>query len=331
VARVRRDLGGRCYVGGIITNSQRGDFNSTTAGVDGSWYFTQDLSLFGDFLIVDENVSDDTTTASYIALDLTTDRWGFIFGFREVEDGFDPDLGFVRRDGYRRKHASIRHSFRPGKWGIRRVTIRPNGSTYDSLVYDVRESSDINLQFELEFENGDEFSIRASQQFERLFEEFELDEDLVFAPGDYTFSFVRLNYESDRSRRWGGEASVVTGEFYDGDQRQLEGNLWFVFSRHFRVNGSYSTFDITADHGAIDWELWSFRLDYIHSSTLSASGFVQYNSSTGEADLNLRLRKILRNDSDLFIVLNEREIEDEVFGKLRERDFAVKISYRFFL
>jgi hypothetical protein len=332
VARVRHDLGGRSYVGGIITNSQRGEFNSTTAGIDGSWYFTQDLSLFGDFLIVDDNESDNSTrTASYLALDLTTDRWGFIFAYREVEDGFDPDLGFVRRDGYRRGNASVRHSFRPGKWGIRRVTIRPNGSAYDSLVYGVRESSDINLNFELELENGDEFTIRASQEFERLFEEFELDEDLVFAPGDYTFSFLRLRYESDRSRRWGGDASVISGGFYDGDQQQLEGDLWFVFNRHVRVNGSYATFDISADHGAIDWELWSFRLDYIHSSTLSASSFVQYNSSTGETDLNLRLRKILRNDSDLFVVFNEREIEDEVFGRLRERDFAVKISYRFFL
>jgi hypothetical protein len=29
-------------------------------------------------------------------------------------------------------------------------------------------------------------------------------------------------------------------------------------------------------------------------------------------------------------VFNERAIEDEVFGELRERDLGVKISYRFF-
>jgi len=331
VARVRRDLGGRSYVGGILTNSQRGDFGSTTAGIDGTWYFTQDLSLFGDFLIVDDNESDDPTTASNIALDLTTDRWGFIFAFREVEEGFHPDLGFVRRDGYRKKMASIRHSFRPGKWGVRRVTIRPSGSEYDSLEHGVRESSAVNLSLQFELENGDEFSIQGNREFERLFEDFELDEDLVFAAGDYDFDSVRLGYESDRSRRWGIDARVTLGEFYDGDRREFGGDVWIVFNRHFRVNGSYSTFDITAEHGAIDWRLWSLRLDYIHSSTLSASSFVQYNSSTGNTDLNLRLRKILRNDSDLFIVFNERAIEDEVFGELRERDFAVKISYRIFL
>jgi hypothetical protein len=331
VARVRRDLGGRSYIGGIITDSRRGEFRSRTAGVDGSWFLTQDLSLFGDFLVVDDNGTDESTTASYLALDLTTDRWGFLFSFREVEQGFDPDLGFVRRDGYRKKDASVRHSFRPAKGGIRRVTIRPNGSEYDSLVYGARESSDINLNLELEFDNGDEFQVRASREFERLFEEFELDESLVFPAGDYTFEFVRLSYESDRSRKWGGEASFVDGEFYDGDQRQLEGELWLVFNRHFRVNGSYATFDISAEHGAIDWQLWAFRLDYTCSSTLSASGFVQHNSSTGNTDLNLRLRKILRNDSDLFVVLNEREFEDPALGTLRERDLAVKVSYRFFL
>jgi len=142
---------------------------------------------------------------------------------------------------------------------------------------------------------------------------------------------MAVDYETDESRRWGVEASIVSGEFYDGDQEQLAGELWFVFSRHVRAGGSYSTFDITTEHGSIDWRLWSGRLDYIHSSTLSASAFAQHNSSTGETDLNLRLRKILRNDSDLFVVLNQREIEDELFGELRERDFAVKISYRFFL
>jgi hypothetical protein len=331
VARVRRDLGGRDYVGAIVTNSRRGDFRSTTAGIDGAWFLTQDLSLFGDFLVVDDNGPGDSTTASYIALDLTTDRWGFLFSFREVEAGFDPDLGFVSRDGYRKKDASLRHSFRPAKWGIRRVTIRPNGSVHDSLIHGARESSNVSLNLEFELENGDEFAIRASRAFERLFEEFALDEDLVFPAGDYRFDTIDFGYESDRSRRWGTGAGVADGEFYDGDQRQLEGELWFVFNRHFRASGSYATFDISSEYGTIDWQLWALRVDYTHSSTLSASAFAQHNSSTGNTDLNLRLRKILRNDSDLFVVFNEREIEDELFGTLRERDFAVKISYRIFL
>jgi hypothetical protein len=331
VARIRRDLGGRSYVGGILTDSRRGDFRSTTLGVDGSWYITQDLSLFGDVLVVDDNASDDASAATFAALDLTTDPWGFIFAYREVDEDFEPDLGFVRRDGYRKFEGSLRHSFRPGKWGVRRVSIRPRGNSYDSLSHGVTESYNLNLEFEFELESGDQLELRASREFERLFEDFELDEELVFPAGDHTFDSVRLRYSGDESRRWGWDAEFTLGEFYDGDRTFFEADLWYVFSRHFRVAGAYELYDVSAPHGSIDWHLWSFRVHYTHSATLSASGFVQYNSSTGTTVVNLRLRKILRNDSDLYIVFNQREIEDDVFGTVREHDAAVKISYRFFL
>jgi hypothetical protein len=331
VARIRRDLGGRSYVGGILTDSRRGGFRSTTAGLDGSWFITRDLSLFGDVLAVDDNASDDALLATSIALDLTTDPWGFIFALREVDEGFEPDLGFVRRDGYRNKQGSLRYSFRPERWGVRRVSIRPNGNSYDSLVHDLTESSEVQLNVEIELETGDDVEFLASREFERLFDDFELDDELVFAAGDYTFDSVQLSYSGDESRRWGCDASVTVGEFYDGDRSFIEGGLWFVPSRHFRVEGGYATYDISTGHGSIDWQLWSIRIGYTHSATLSASTFMQYNSSTGTTVLNLRLRKILRNDSDLFIVLNHRELEDDAFGNLSEHDAAVKISYRFFL
>jgi hypothetical protein len=331
VARIRRDLGGRSYVGGILTDSRRGDFRSTTVGLDGSWFITRDLSLFGDVLMIDDNASEDAYLATFVALDLTTDPWGFLFSLREVDEGFDPDLGFVRRTGYRKKQGSLRYSFRPEKWGVRRVSIRPNGNSYDSLIHDVTESSEAQLNVEIELETGDDVELRASREFERLFEDFELDDELVFAAGDYTFDSVQLSYSGDESRRWGCDAEITVGEFYDGDRTFFEGGLWFVLSRHFRVAGAYESYDVSTNHGSIDWQLWSFRVRYTHSATLSASSFVQYNSSTGTTVLNLRLRKILRNDSDLYIVFNQRELEDDVFGVLREHDAAVKISYRFFL
>jgi hypothetical protein len=331
VARIRRDLGGRSYIGGILTDSRRGEFRSTTVGLDGSWFITGDLSLFGDVLVVDDNTSEQTLLATSLALDLTTDAWGFLFALREVDEGFEPDLGFVRRDGYRKRQGSLRYSFRPERWGVRRVSIRPNGNAHDSLIHDVTESSELQLDVEIELETGDEVEVRAGREFERLFNDFELGDDLVFPAGDYTFDSVRMSYSGDESRRWGCDASVTVGEFYDGDRSFIEGDLWFVLSRHFRVEGGYATYDISTDHGDLDWQLWSFRIGYTHSATLSASTFVQYNSSTGTTVLNLRLRKILRNDSDLFIVFNQREIEDALFGDLSEHDAAVKISYRFFL
>jgi hypothetical protein len=331
VARVRRDLGGRSYLGGIVTDSRRDGERSTTLGVDGEWYLTENLLFRGSYLGIDDSTESENAAAYSAALDLTTDPWGFLFGYTNVDAGFAPDLGYVQRDGNRRYDASLRRSIRPGRWGIRRVSFRTFNNWYDSLVYDVRESSRINLSCELELESGDDIEVAVNQNYERLFVPFDLDDGLIFAPGEYTYTSADLAYHSDQSRRWGVDAEATLGEFFDGDQAQLEAGVWWVLSRHFRVAGAWATYDISADHGGLDWRLWSARLEYIHSATVSASAYLQYNSSSGSTVVNLRLRWILPNDSDLFLVLNDRRDEDELGPVRHGRDAAFKASYRFFL
>jgi hypothetical protein len=334
VARVRRDLGGRSYVGGIVTDSRRDGTGSTTLGADGEWFFTDSLLLRGSYLAVDGDDDDpDGNAVSYgTALDLTTDPWGFLFGYTLVEDGFAPDLGYVQRDGFRRYDAALRRSIRPGRWGVRRVSFRTFDNWYDSLVHDTRESSRLNLTVQVELENGDELSVAVNRNYEHLFEPFELDDALVFPAGEYTYTTADIEYHSDESRRWGVEAEAALGEFYDGDSTQVEAGVWWVLSRHLRVAAAYALYDIAADHGDLDWTLWSARVEYIFSATVSASAYLQHNSSNGTDVYNLRLRWILPNDSDLFLVLNERRADESVAVPAPEgRDAAVKVSYRFFL
>ncbi len=330
VARLRHDLGGRSYVGGIITDARIDGRSSTTFGVDSTWYITQDLSLLTDVMRVDDDESE-ATSAYYAGLDLTTDPWGFLFSFRQIDDGFDPEVGFVRRDGFRSGSGSLRRSIRPGAWGVRRVSFRLFGSVYDSLVKRATESSDVSLNTEFELETGDQIEVRFGRSFERLFEPFELDEELIFPAGDYDFAEWSVSYEADESRRWGVEADLSGGGFYDGDRLQAEGELWYVFNRHLRTGGSVARYEIDSPHGQVDWTLGGLRVDYTFSSFVSASAFVQYDSSSSLTILNLRLRWILPNDSDLFLVYDETELDPGGRPMQRDRQLALKVNYRFFL
>ena len=330
VARLRQDLGNRSYIGGIFTDRSESGDRSTTVGIDGTWFITEALSFLADYLRVDDDETG-TSTAGYAGLDLTTDPWGFLFAVRQIDDGFDPAVGFVRRTGFRHGFGTLRRTIRPGALGIRRLSFRVSGGAHHSLVYDTTESSSLNFNIESDMNSGDQFDLRISRDFERLFEDFELDEDLVFGPGDYTFVDCSLSYSSDPSRRWGGDLELSGGGFFDGDRRQASAELWFVFSKHLRTGGSYSIYDIDSDHGAVDWRLWSLRIDYTFSSVLSTTAYLQHNSSTANTLLNLRLRWILRNDSDLYLVYNESEIDEFGLPTERHRELALKVSYRFFL
>ncbi len=331
VARVRRDLGGRSYVGAIVTDSRRGGFHSTTWGADGTWFITRPLSLRASILAVDDSSTTATRRAWTVALDLTTDPWGFLFTRDHVDADFDPDLGFVRRDDYRHSQALLRRSIRPEVWGVRRVTFRTNNEWFESISRSTLESRRNNVDVEAELENGDYVALSFEHSFERLFDPFELDETLVFDVGGYAFDRTELSYYSDESRRWGVDASASGGEYFDGDRTDLEAEVWMVASRHVRAACTYAVYDISTDHGALDWRLWGVRFDYTHSATLSASTFVQYNSSSGTTTTNFRIRWILPNDSDVFLVVNDRREDLPDQRSLHGREVALKVSYRFFL
>ncbi|MGE5237055.1 MAG: DUF5916 domain-containing protein [Acidobacteriota bacterium] len=331
VARVRRDLGDRSYVGVILTDSRRGDFRSTTIGLDSDWFITRELSLRGDFLRVDDNGPRDARDAYNVSLDLTSDAYGFLFGASQIDEDLDPDLGFVSRAGYRGKEALLRRSIRPERWGIRRVSFRSNNFWYDSLRHRTRESSTNALECEIELESGGSVSVQTSREFERLFEAFGLDDRLTFPAGGYTFTSTELDYYSDDSRRVGFNAEVTAGGYYDGSTRQLGGDTWYVFSPHLRASGGYFSVDVSSPHGDVNWRLWSVRLDYTQSATLSASGYLQYNSSNGTKVVNLRVRWILPNESDLYLVYNDTRAD--LFGApdLHTRELALKMNYRLFI
>jgi len=331
VIRVRRNIRGRSYLGGIITDSRRGDFHSTTLGVDGKWWWTPDLFLSGQFLTVLEDGQDEGNNHFRFDLDYTSDPFGYRLTHNEVGENFDPDLGFVRRRGFRQENFSIRRSFRPHAWGIRRVSFRGMGDWYYSKVEDRLESQSAGLQTEVDFDSGDRVEVRINRDFERLFAPFDLDENLVFAKGDYTFWAVDAEFDSSSARPWGVELGATLGQFYDGTQRRLGGELSYIFNPHFRAEVGYSNYHITADHGLIDWDLWSARAEYTHNARLSASAFFQYNSASGAATFNFRVRLIHRNDSDLFIVFDERRIKDLDRWTAEGRDWVIKLNYRFFL
>ncbi len=330
VARLRHDLGNRSYLGGIVTDSRRGEFHSTTAGFDAEWFLTPTLALRTDALRVSASDSDPTT-AYNAALDLTTDPWGFLLSLSRVDEGFAPDLGFVERDGYRRREALLRYSFRPGRFGVRRVSLRTANTWWDSLSQGVLESGDNRLLCEIELDNGDFLEINRRRSFERLFEPFELDEDVAFPAGAYEFVTTSVEYHADESRRWGVDAEAVRGGFYDGERHQLGAEAWLVFSHHLRAEGSYASYRVDTPRGDLDWQLWGVRITYAHSANLSASAFGQYNSATGATVLNLRVRWILPRDSDLFFVYNERREEGASASPSRVRELAVKLNYRLFV
>lgn len=329
VGRVRRSMGGRSYVGGIVTHSDRGDFSSTTYGADAVWWATEGLALNGYFLTVDQEGLTDEHTAWKVNADFTSDLFGYMLDHSEVGSHFMPDLGFVRRTGYKRDSAYVRFSHRPRNW-IRKATLRLNNTWLTSMAGPLEEKNH-SARVELEMESGDQLEMNYSYTFERLFEEFELADGIIYPPGDYDYRRFDAQFETEDSRPWQLEFSASFGGYYTADRRDLGIEGRYTFNRHFQASLDLSNYDIDAGDTGVNWTLVGLNLQYLFSSSLSLEVYTQYNAESGEVIVNTRLHLLHGEDSDFFIVFNERRFEDELeHWRLQSRQALVKVNYRIF-
>lgn len=329
VGRVRRALGGRSYIGGIVTHSERGDFSSSTYGVDAVWWATEGLALNGYLLTIDQEGIEDQHLAWKVNADFTSDLFGYMLDHSEIGSQFMPDLGYVRRAGYKRDNISVRFSQRPQNW-IRKSSLRLNSSWLTSMDGPLEEKSH-SARLEVEMESGDQLELEYQYTFERLFEPFELADEIIYPEGDYDYHTLEAQFETEDSRPWQIEISGSIGGYYTADRRDLSIEGRYDFDRHFQASLDVSNYDIEAGAANINWTLVGLNLKYLFTAALSLEVYTQYNSSTGDLIVNSRLHLLYGEDSDLFIVFNERRFEDELeHWRLQSRQALVKANYRIF-
>ena len=121
--------------------------------------------------------------------------------------------------------------------------------------------------------------------------------------------------------RWGG--------FYGGHGQILELDVGLRTLSSINTEFAFINQDIDLPQGNFVNHLLRARLTYSYSPQLSLISLIQWNSNTGEVDINVRLNFIHRPGSDLFLVYNEgRRIEGEPRG-VKDRSMALKFTYLF--
>ena len=107
VARLARDVGAESRAGAILT---WGDPQSTRDnGVMGADYRYRNSSLFGDMTFIADGFLMRSFTSGVegqqgawgVNLDFPNDRWNARLGYHELQENFNPALGFVNRPGIR--------------------------------------------------------------------------------------------------------------------------------------------------------------------------------------------------------------------------------------
>ena len=338
VMRVKRDILRRSSIGGIFTNrsvSVVGDGSSQTYGADAALSFYENLNLIG-FLARTQTPGIDAEDMSYQGkLSYRGDRYGVEAEHLVVEDHFLPEVGFVRRDNFRRSYGSGRFSPRPRRLDAVRQFHFEGAFDYIEMADTGHVATrQTQVGFATELENSDQYGITVADNYELLLEPFEPVAGVLFPIGGYGFRDLELMYVPGTHRRFSGFVRARIGEYFNGSIRSLNvGRARLALTRRLSMEPTLSINWIDTPQGAFQTNLVVSRVTYTFTPRMFFGGLVQYNSSTKSISNNLRLRWEYRPGNELFVVYTEERAMDPLrpdhYSGPQNRGFVVKVNRLF--
>ena len=127
-----------------------GDGSNRLYGIDGSFDFLDDFSIDTYYAKTDSPGLTDKDQSYMGNFSYNGDRYGLTTGYLAVEDNFNPEIGFKRRDNFKQLQGSARFSPRPASidW-IRRFNFEAQTQSYWSADEDELETqpTPVDLQY----------------------------------------------------------------------------------------------------------------------------------------------------------------------------------------
>ena len=332
VARYSRDILSRSKVGGIVVNRQDtsgGDYNRTYAA-DAALALGSSLRINGFLAQTQTPAISSDDRAGYFRAHWLSDSWDIYLDHVDLEDNFNPEVGFVPRVGVRSTKFLFNWTPRPDFGGIRVM----DGPMWQ-VVYTTDQAGrlvyrQLHHMIRIIFENSARLDFVYNRNFERLDEPFSV-QGISIAPGKYYFYNARIGFNSDPSRQVSYGITYRPQGFYGGDRKDLLLTLGSRITSKFSTAVEYTRNDVdNLPAGGFVTQLGSLRVDYTFSPTVSLRTLTQYNSSNKQWSTSARFRYIYRPGSDLYIVYDE--VRRDVNGiplaqEFRDRRLIIKATY----
>ena len=340
VLRVKRDLLRRSSVGALFTNRSvalDGAGSNQAWGADASFSFFDSVNFLGYYARTRSTGARGRDASYQARFDYGADRYGFELDHLAVEDDFRPEVGFVRRDNFRRTSVSGRFSPRPRSMeSVRQFVLEASLDYFLTADTGRLETRQQQVALQTELENSDQFGVRMSDSFEFLRQPFTVSRraGVTIPVGGYDFTDLRLTYALGPQRPLNGRVDVTTGGYFDGRLTSVDLSRGRVdLSPRLSVEPGVSFNWIDLPGGEFRTDLVRGRLNYTFSPRMFVSGLFQYNSTNRTLGANLRLRWEYTPGSELFVVYTEEQDVDPLrpdrYAELRNRGFVVKVTRLF--
>ncbi len=340
VLRLKRDILRRSAIGALFTGrsvSLNEQGSNEAFGVDGVFSFYDNVNFNGYYAKTQTPGMVGEDESYQAAFTYNGDLYAVSVDHLLVGDNFNPEVGFMRRDDFRRTYVQAKYAPRPaGIEAVRQFTFGGSYDYFETAVDRIPETELAQANFQIEFENSDRFSADVQRSYEFLDVPWRrvLGTEYEIPAGEYVFRDYYVSYSMGAQRRVSGNLSVQHGEFYNGEitavgysRGRIEVTPQFSFEPSISVNRvRLPDAEFTAPLGIT-------RLTYTFNPRVFFSGLVQFNPTQEVVSTNLRLRWEYRPGSELFVVYNDQRdtvlLPDQRFPMLQNRAFVVKFTRLF--
>lgn len=311
VARINKELPNRSAVGFIVVNRQAmgnlagdGDLNRTFA-VDGRLGIGEYGQVSGyaarthtPGLVGDEH-------ALNLSLSYNSEAWLLNATYTEVGEAFNPEVGFLRRRGFRNPEFLIFHRYRPDDF-LGFLELRPHVSYRGFWNFEgFQETGFLHIDNHWEWKNGYEIHTGINITREGVTDGFEIFPGVEVPPGTYDHAEAQIVALTNPAAWWRYTARAFVGGFFGGDRVALIQSLRFRASDTFNAEFSLSRNDIDLPGGSFVTNLFRARVAYSFSPRIFLQGLIQYNNRDDIWSTNLRFGWLQSANTGLFVVYNE--------------------------
>ena len=347
VARAKRTIFAQSSIGAIYTRRATGALDAApgstaqnpppdqhTVGFDVD---LQTANLFGDqnlqaeaFVVWNSNPdptvgrSFDELSARGLRIEAPNEYWQAHVSYREFGTHYDPAIGFVPRNGFKRLEPRL--AWRPRvesvDW-IRRFT-------FDVLYRQLDDISSGQLLertwefglFNVDLESQDNFSLQLNRTYEYLDRDFNVGGQIPVLAGDYTTLVWAMRLQTARYRRISLQMNADYGEFWDGRRFGTSSELTLQPLPGYRVGLEWQRNSISLPRGAFDTNLMRVNAGWDISPWASFSGNVQYDDLSELLGLFGLLRWIVKPGNEVFLVYSHNWLRMGPGGDWTDTDSA---------
>jgi hypothetical protein len=324
IARVRKEVLGRSYVGAIATNRQGGGARNLLVGADARFTFFNYLNVMG-MAARAEDRGRPGQWATQLGAEWRDDRFELGANYIDIDPAFNAGIGYVR---VRERLTGVRASLkpRPRRWRVRQFELTPSSVWYHDANGALR-SRESNITLSSAFETGDLVSIAAFDSHERVVRPFPIGPGVTVAPGEYDWRGVTMGVRTFNGRKAQFNASLSTGDFYDGAKHTITVNGDLRPNRTLSINPSYQINGVDLAAGAFVTHLFGLRVNVSFSTNLLTSAFLQYNSAGQLAATQVRVNFIFRTIDNIYVVYNESRYTAGAFDGRANKSLVMKATY----